>query len=76
LFFVSLFVAIPHLFPDRSLNAKTTRQSVIANLLKQGHDLRLVQVFAGHKHPSSTERYRQTGVEELKAGIIKYHPLK
>ena len=65
-----------HLFPNRNLNTKTIRQSVIANLLKQGHDLRLVQTFAGHKHPSATERYRQTGIEELKAGIEKYHPLK
>jgi len=64
-----------HLFPDRNLNTKTIRQSVIANLLKSGHDLRLVQVFAGHKYPSATERYRQTGIEELKAGIQKYHPL-
>ena len=62
--------------PERKLNAKTVRMSVIANLLKAGHDLRLVQVFAGHKYPSSTERYRQTGIEELKAEIEKYHPLK
>lgn len=65
-----------HLFPDRNLNTKTIRQSVIANLLKSGHDLRLVQVFAGHKYTGSTEKYRQTGIEELKAGINKYHPLK
>lgn len=62
-------------FTDRKLNAKTIRQSVIANLLKSGHDLRLVQVFAGHKYPGTTENYRQTGIEELKAGIEKYHPL-
>jgi site-specific recombinase XerD len=64
-----------YLFPGRKLNTKTVRQSVIANLLKSGHDLRLVQVFAGHKYPSATENYRQTGIEELKAGIEKYHPL-
>ena len=64
-----------YLFPERNLNTKTIRQSVIANLLKQGNDLRLVQVFAGHKYPGSTEKYRQTGIEELKAGINKYHPL-
>jgi integrase/recombinase XerD len=64
-----------HLFPNRNLNTKTIRQSVIANLLKSGHDLRLVQTFAGHKYPSATERYRQTGIEELRAGIEKYHPL-
>jgi integrase/recombinase XerD len=65
-----------HLFPERNLNTKTIRQSVIANLLKQGHDLRLVQVFAGHKYLGSTEKYRQTGIEELKAAVNKYHPLK
>lgn len=64
------------MFPNRNLNTKTIRQSVIANLLKSGHDLRVVQTFAGHKYPSATERYRQTGIEELKAGIEKYHPLK
>ncbi len=62
-------------FPERNLNAKTIRQSVIANLLKEGKDLRVVQVFAGHKKPSSTEKYRQTGLEELKAAILKHHPL-
>ena len=64
-----------HLFPNRNLNTKTIRQSVIVNLLKSGHDLRLVQVFAGHKYPSSTEKYRQTEVEELKNEVLKYHPL-
>jgi hypothetical protein len=61
--------------------AKTSRKklpagtSVITNLLKQKKDLRVVQVFAGHKKPSSTERYRQTGLEELKAAVLKHHPL-
>ncbi len=63
------------LFPERKLNAQTIWQSVIANLLKAGKDLRVVQVFSGHKKPSSTERYRQTGLEELKAAVQKHHPL-
>lgn len=65
-----------HLFPDRKLNAQTIRQSVITNLLKQGKDLRLVQAFAGHKYPSTTERYKQTQVEQLKNQLLKYHPLQ
>lgn len=64
-----------HLFPDRKLNPKTIRQSVIANLLKSGKDLRVVQAFAGHKYPSATEKYKQTQVEELKQEVLKYHPL-
>jgi integrase/recombinase XerD len=58
----------------RRVNAAVIRQSVIANLLKAGHDLSVVQAFAGHKYPSSTERYRQEGVETLKAAVGKYHP--
>lgn len=65
-----------HLFPDRLLNPRTLRQSVIANLLSDGKDLRVVQVFAGHKKISSTERYRQSGLKELQAAIEKHHPLE
>lgn len=65
-----------HLFPDRKLNAKTIRQSVITNLLKEGKDLRIVQTFAGHKYPSATEKYKQTHIEHLKQQVLKYHPLQ
>ncbi len=63
------------LYPGRTVNAQTIRQSVIAHLLKQRHDLSVVQVFAGHKYPSTTERYRQSAIETLKAAIEKYHPI-
>ena len=62
-------------FPNRNLNPKTIRQSVIRNKLKGGGELRSVQVFAGHKYPSSTERYRQNNIEELRSAIRKHHPL-
>jgi integrase/recombinase XerD len=62
-------------FPGRNLNPKTIRQSVITNLLKE-KDLRKVQVFAGHKYPSATEKYKQSDVEELKNEVLKYHPLQ
>ncbi len=65
-----------HLFPGKSLNPNTIRQSVICNLLKAKNDLRIVQVFAGHKYPSTTERYKQTHLEELKNELIKFHPLR
>ncbi len=58
------------------VSALKIRQSVIAHLLKQGNDLRIVQVFAGHRSSASTEAYRQTGLEELKASINKLHPLQ
>jgi integrase/recombinase XerD len=63
------------LFPDRVVSPLSIRQSVIANLLKDGKDIRMVQVFAGHKSPMTTERYQQTGIEELTAAVMKYHPL-
>jgi integrase/recombinase XerD len=65
-----------HLFPEKNLNPNTIRQSVICNLLKAKNDLRIVQTFAGHKYPSTTERYKQTHLEELKNELIKFHPLK
>jgi integrase/recombinase XerD len=52
------------------------RQSVIAQKLKSGHDLRVFQVFAGHRQISSTEAYQQTELEQLRAGIEKHHPLQ
>ncbi len=63
-------------FIGRKVNVTTIRQSVITNLLKAGNDLRIVQVFAGHKYPSATEKYKQTNVEALKTAIQNYHPIR
>lgn len=71
-YLVSTFRTI---FPSKKLTPTTIRQSVITNLLSSGMDLRVVQVFAGHKTPSSTEKYRQTNLEKLRSSIEKYHPL-
>ena len=62
-------------FGDKRVNATVIRQSVIANLLRAGHDLRRVQFFAGHKYPSTTEKYRGTDSERLKAEVERYHPM-
>lgn len=62
------------LYPGRRITTQTIRQSVIADLLRAGHDLSLVQGFAGHRYPSSTERYRQSDIETLQAAVNKYHP--
>ena len=64
-----------HLYPSKKLTPTTIRQSVITHLLKSGTDLRIVQVFAGHKKPSATEKYRPTNLEKLRSSIEKYHPL-
>lgn len=51
------------------------RQSVIANLLKEHHDLRIVQNFCGHRRTGSTEQYKQSGFEQLQGMIERIHPL-
>lgn len=61
-------------YPGRRVTATIIRQSVIANLLIEKHDISLVQQFAGHKYPSSTERYQQGEVATLKAAVDQYHP--
>jgi len=60
----------------KKLTTTTIRQSVIANLLTKNNDLRVVQHFAGHKSPDTTEKYRQTGLNALKTAIDKLHPIK
>lgn len=60
----------------KKLTTTTIRQSVIANLLAKNNDLRIVQHFAGHKSPDTTEKYRQTGLNALKTAIEKLHPIK
>ena len=64
-----------HLYPGRHLTAQSIRMSVIRNLLDAGNDIRIVQVFAGHKRPDATEQYKQSHVDTLKTEIQKYHPL-
>lgn len=61
------------LHAPRKVNAQTIRQSVIANLLKAGHDISAVQQCAGHKYPGSTEKYRQSELEDLQSAVNKCH---
>lgn len=62
--------------PERTLNSQTIRMSVTRNLLKEGKDIRVVQAYMGHKSPGTTEKYKQSHTEELKAEIQKYHPIR
>ncbi|MBX2916273.1 MAG: tyrosine-type recombinase/integrase [Cyclobacteriaceae bacterium] len=65
-----------YLFPEKMLNSQTIRMSVTRNLLKEGKDIRVVQTYMGHKSPGTTEKYKQSHTEALKAEIQKYHPIK
>ncbi|WP_256012524.1 tyrosine-type recombinase/integrase [Desertivirga xinjiangensis] len=64
------------LFHPRKVSCKSIRGSVITNLLKAGNELRIVQMFAGHKKISSTEKYKQSEVEILHSMIHAQHPMK
>jgi site-specific recombinase XerD len=61
---------------NKTLTGGTIRQSVIANLLSKGTDLRIVQEFAGHKYLDTTEKYKQSGIKALQNAIEKHHPIQ
>lgn len=61
-----------HLFSERKVNPKTIRTSVLVNLFKQGWDIKDVQLFAGHKYPSTTERYKPHDLSNLKEAVEKW----
>jgi len=63
-------------FPHKILNAETIRMSVIANWLNERKiPLEDVQMIAGHKWPSSTERYQRADMNEQRRLINEFHPL-
>jgi integrase/recombinase XerD len=64
------------IFPDRNLNTKTIRQSVIANWINEKKiPLEQVQLLAGHKWISSTTPYKQTSIDEQRELVNRFHPL-
>lgn len=70
-----LIETLRHRFPTKRLTPTSIRQSVIAEKLKAGMNLRKVQAFAGHRKASTTEKYRQSQLEELRKVINRFHPL-
>lgn len=64
------------LFPDRNLNPENIRQSVVANWINEKRfPLEQVQLMAGHRWISTTERYIQTVDVEKRTIINRLHPL-
>ena len=61
-------------YAGKKVNTRMIRQSVIKGLLEQGHDISVVQLFAGHKLPEATQRYKSDGVDSLRSALDKYHP--
>ncbi|ABQ06713.1 tyrosine-type recombinase/integrase [Flavobacterium johnsoniae] len=64
------------LFPDKSLNPKTIRMSVICNWLNEKElPLEQVQELAGHKWPGTTEKYFKADSQQQRELINRYFPL-
>lgn len=63
------------LFPDRNLNPKTIRMSVICNWLNEKKiPLERVQELAGHKWPGTTEKYIKVNSENERELINRFFP--
>ncbi|MGQ2983159.1 tyrosine-type recombinase/integrase [Flavobacterium sp.] len=64
------------LYPDRPLNPRSIRMSVISNWLNEKKmSLEDVQELAGHKWPSTTEKYFRVDSLEQRQLINKFFPL-
>jgi len=64
------------MFPEKKLHPKSIRASVISNWLNDRKiDLEDVQLMAGHKWPSSTERYQRADIDQQRRLINEFHPL-
>ncbi len=59
---------------NKVTNGNQIRASVITNWLKQ-YNLRQVQVLAGHRYISSTERYLEDDLESLHEIVNNFHPI-
>ncbi len=72
----SVIVPLKSLFPDKNLNPRTIRMSVICNWLNEKkYKLEHVQELAGHKYPSTTEKYIKVNSNEQRELINKYFPI-
>ncbi len=59
---------------DEKLRPLVVRQTVIAGQLEAGHDVRVVQAFAGHRTTTATERHGVGGLKELARPVRALHP--
>lgn len=60
---------------EKIKGAQQIRSSVIMNWLKQ-YNIRQAQYMTGHRHISSTEKYKQEDLQDLQAQLNLFHPLK
>ncbi len=71
-----LISTFKYLYPDRNLNPKTIRKSVIANWLNEKKlPLEQVQLMSGQKWISTTAIYRLNSTEEQRELMNKWFPI-
>jgi integrase/recombinase XerD len=72
----SIVEPLKDLFPDKKLCPQTIRMSVICNWLNEKkYPLEHVQELAGHKWPSTTEKYIKANSEEQRELINRFFPV-
>ena len=72
----SIIESAKGLFPDRVINPKIIRKSVVSIWLNEkGIPLEQAQLMAGHKWISTTIRYRQQSTDKQRELINRFHPL-
>jgi len=73
----SILEPLNELFPDKELNPKRVRQSVISHWLNDRKlPLEMVMDLSGIKWPSSVLMYKKTNANDQRAIINRFHPLK
>jgi site-specific recombinase XerD len=71
----SIVEPLKDLFPDKKLCPQTIRMSVICNWLNEKkYPLEHVQELAGHKWPSTTEKYIKANSEQQRELINRFFP--
>lgn len=58
----------------KTISPHTFRHSFATHLLKNGADLRAIQLMLGHESITTTEIYTHVDQEFIRDAIIKYHP--
>ena len=72
----SIVEPLKDLFPDKKLCPQTIRMSVICNWLNEKkYPLEHVQELAGHKWPSTTEKYIKANSEQQRELINRFFPM-
>ena len=58
----------------KTISPHTFRHSFATHLLKNGADLRAIQLMLGHESITTTEIYTHVDQEYIRDAIIKFHP--